>query len=271
MAAEQQDIQVLSQLINDEHGKYRVRVGERVHYITIAGDVFDEDTMCRPYLLIPQLPNLPPGAWTTMNIARDAAGSLVSTISTDPLPKVKALWHARHVDVLSLPQTRRFRSGVHEVQWTQDSVDVPGGAAVAAVAKIACFSWDIARIERETQAYSVLADLEPPIAPRFLGHITENGRPMGLLLEKVDGEPAGSADLAACEAVMGKLHDAGLVHGDPNRYNFVVDRRPGGGIRLVDFEFASNFDEETARAELLSLPAELSEETGRGGTVERPE
>ena len=260
MAADKQDIEVLSQLIDDEHGNYRVRVGARVHYITIACDVFDDDTMCRPYLLIPQLPHLPPGTWTNMDITRDTAGSLCSTISTNPLPEVKTLWHERRIDVLSIPRKLFLRSGVYEVQWPLDS----GGVAIA---KIACFRWDVARIERESQAYSVLAHIEPPIAPRFLGYITENGRPMGILLEKLDGEPAGSADLAACEAVVGKLHDAGLVHGDTNRYNFVVDRRPGGGIHLVDFEHVEAFTEETARAELLSLPAELSEETGRGGII----
>ena len=47
-----------------------------------------------------------------------------------------------------------------------------------------------------------------------------------------------------------------------NRYNFIVDRAPGRGVRLVDFEHVEEFEEGLARAELLSLPSELTEETG---------
>jgi hypothetical protein len=198
-----------------------------------------------------------------MTITRDKNdGSLTSTISTDPLREIKTTWHEVSIDVLSLKRMRRLRSGLHEVQYN----------GAPAIAKVANFEWQIAQIERETWAYSWLADNanerpdEPPIAPKFLGHLTENGRTMGFLLEKLDGEEAGIADLADCEALLDRLHnDVGLVHGDVNRYNFVIDRVSGGGVRLVDFEHAQEFDEELARTELMSLPAELTEETGRGG------
>lgn len=52
------DLEVLSQLIDDDVGSYRIRAGRTVHYLTIAADVFDEDTMCRPYLLILKLPRI---------------------------------------------------------------------------------------------------------------------------------------------------------------------------------------------------------------------
>lgn len=259
----QSDIEILSQCIDDENGYYRLRVGRRVHYVSISSGVFDDDTMCRPYLLIPRLPDLPNSPWTTMTISRDEDGSLKSTISTDPLPEIQTTWHELRVDVLSLERTRRFRSGVHEVQYH----------GVPAIAKIACFKWDIARIERETWAYSIMArhqgqhPNEAPIAPSFLGHLTENGRTMGFLLQKFDGESACVGDLANCEALLRRLHRLGLIHGDANRHNFLVDRISGSGMRLVDFEHAEDFDEDLARAELLSLPAELTEETGRGATV----
>lgn len=59
-----------------------------------------------------------------------------------------------------------------------------------------------------------------------------------------------------------------MVHGDVNWYNFLVDRVSGSSVRLVDFEHTEDFDELLAREELLSLPAELTEESGRGATVE---
>lgn len=98
--------------------------------------------------------------------------------------------------------------------------------------------------------------------------MTENGRIMGLLLQKVDGEPACTDDLPGCEALVRRLHGLGLIHGDVNRYNFLVDRASeGAGAHLVDFEHVEGFDDERARQELASLPAELAEETGRGSTV----
>ncbi|KAK1764892.1 alpha-galactosidase A [Phialemonium atrogriseum] len=257
------DIEILSQHIDDESAFYRLRAGQRVHYLKIFSGVFDDDTMCRPYLLIPMLPNLPDLPWTTMIISRDEDGYLTSTISTDPLPGIRATWHERRVDVLSLERTRRLRSGVHEVQYD----------GVPAIAKIACFEWDIARIERETWAYSIIGrhqqqyPSESPIAPNFLAHLTEDDRVVGFLLQKVDGVSASVDDLANCEALLRRLHRLGLTHGDVNRHNFLVDRVSGGGVHLVDFEHAEELEEKMARAELLSLPAELVEETGRGASV----
>ena len=259
------DIEILSQLIDDENGYYRLRAKRRVHYLSISADTFDDDTMCRPYLLIPRLPDLPDPPWTTMDISRDENGSLISKISTDPLPGIEQIWHNTHIDVLSLEKTRRFNSGVYEVQYD----------GAPAIAKIACFQWDIARIEHETWAYSIIACYhsqhpnERPFAPKFLGHLTENGRVFGFLLQKVDGEPAGIDDLAECEALLRRLYRLELIHGDVNRHNFLVDRVSGSDVPvcLIDFEHVAPFDQDLARAELLSLPAELAEETGRGATV----
>lgn len=62
-------VEILSQEISDEEGLYRVRAGQRVYYLTIPTEVFDEDTMCRPYLLIPQLPSLSDIPWSTRSVS----------------------------------------------------------------------------------------------------------------------------------------------------------------------------------------------------------
>lgn len=266
---EKTDIEVLSQAIDDEEGLYRLRVGQKVHYLTVSTDVFDDDTMCRPYLLIPKLSGLlPDGAWTSMTISRNKQdGTLICAPSTEPLREIETTWHDEHVDVLSLEREERFRSGVHEVQYNN----------APAIEKIACFPWQVPQIERETWAYSELAHHhrqhpdEPLIGPRFLAHLKENdGRVVGFLLEKLEGKPACIDDLADCEALLGRLHGGvGLVHGDVNRYNFIVNRAKGhdhgADIRLVDFEHTRAFEEGLAKEELMSLPTELTEETGRGG------
>ncbi|KAI0858013.1 alpha-galactosidase A [Xylaria cubensis] len=241
-------IEVLSQEISDEEGMYRIRSGQQVYYLTISTDVFDEDTMCRPYLLLPQLPSLSDMPSRKIKLSRNQDGSL-----------------AKRIDVLSLPRIKRLRSGVFETLYE----------GRAAVAKIACFEWQIPSLTRETWAYCVLTETQRPsdgplIAPEFLGHLTENGRVMGFLIEKLEGRFACSDDLTQCAALLKRLHglgDLGLVHGDVNRYNFIVEECCRGCVRLVDFEHAQDYDEELAHAELESLPAELAEETGRGSTI----
>ncbi|KAJ4328632.1 hypothetical protein N0V84_000991 [Fusarium piperis] len=258
-------IEVLSQEIYDEEGMYRVRLGQRVYYLTIPTNVFDEDTMCRPYLLVPQLPSLSDIPWSKITLTRNGDGSLAVTASHDPLQGVTFTWHEKRIDVLSLPQTKRLRSGVFETLYE----------GRAAVAKIACFEWQIPRLTRETWAYCVLTQTQQPddgpcIAPEFLGHLTENGRVMGFLMEKLEGRFACSDDLPQCAALLRRLHrlgDMGLVHGDVNRYNFIIEENDPGHVRLVDFEHAQDYDEKLAQAELESLPGELAEETGRGSNV----
>lgn len=124
------------------------------------------------------------------------------------------------------------------------------------------------QLQNETVIYSIINENQPrgelPIAPTFLGHLTENGRVIGFLLEKAEGTSAAIEDLPKCEKVLGQLHDMGLIHGDVNRYNFIVNRS-NGHVRMVDFEHAKPFDEEQARLELESLTSELVEDTGRGG------
>src|SRR3954451_7810355 len=96
-------IEILSQEISDEEGIYRIRAGQRVYYLTIPTDVFDEDTMCRPYLLIPQLPSLRDITWTRITLARNRDGSLAMTGSHDPLQEITFIWHDKRINVLSLP------------------------------------------------------------------------------------------------------------------------------------------------------------------------
>ncbi|KAI1271329.1 alpha-galactosidase A [Xylaria sp. FL0933] len=97
----------------------------------------------------------------------------------------------------------------------------------------------------------------------FLAHVHENGRIVGFLLEKIEGRSASSQDLSVCETALRKLYELGLVHGDVNRYNFLVTEE---GVKLLDFErLRENASPESMSKELESLRAELVDESGRGG------
>lgn len=261
-------MEVLSQEIGDDVGYYRIRAGSRIHRLTINCDVYDEDTMSRPYLLIPSLPDFPNAAWTKMHIFREAttnnpSSSISSTISWEVPPAIESTWHPEYIDVLSLRRTKRYGPNVHEVVFN----------GRPAISKIACWEWEIPRLENETCVYEVITkheherghEDESPIIPAFLGHLTENGRVIGMLLEQVEGVYASLDDLPVCESVLRRMHSLGIVHGDVNRYNFLVCG--GGQVRLVDFEHAQVLDAERAAQELECLSSELVEETGRGAPV----
>jgi hypothetical protein len=257
-------VTILNQEIDNERGIYRIQHGSKVVYLTIMADVYDEDTMCRPYLLLPKLPALPQEDWTRMHISKDSSeqgtDAFNVVVTNDALPGVDTIWHSRCIEVLTLVPIESHRSSVYEVMYD----------GTPAFCKIATFDWQIPRMEREAWAYSVLDRIqreEPataPLWPRVLGHVAEQGRVIGILLERLEGRCAAIKDLPACTAALRRLHDIGLVHGDVNRFNFVVNEQ-NGEVRMVDFEHAAAMDEETAKEELASLASELEGETGRGG------
>lgn len=257
------EIEVLNQEIAEDEAMYRIRARKRVHYLTIPvhpDPVFDEFTLCRPYLLIPKLPPFPNADWTKIRVFQSPGGEIKSDISYEPLSQIQSSWHPRHIDVLSLKRISSHNARVKEVEFEGRTV----------FSKMAIFEWWIPQVERETRVYEIIAENQcpdkPPIAPAFLGHLTEQGRTIGFLIENIQGDYASLVNLPECEAALRRLHSMGLVHGDANRYNFVVERSTGH-VKMIDFEHAEAYDEEKARLEIEELKAQLTEETGRGASV----
>jgi len=58
---------------------------------------------------------------------------------------------------------------------------------------------------------------------------------MGFLIEKIDGNNGEIGDLEACESIVKHLHSLGIVHGNLNKYNFIVGPTR---MTLIDFENA---------------------------------
>ncbi|KAJ4422854.1 hypothetical protein N0V82_002510 [Gnomoniopsis sp. IMI 355080] len=271
------ELEVLSQQIGDDDARYRIRAGNRVYYITIPETptrLFDQDTLCEPPLLLPKLPELPSGDWTEMTLTAGPDGRIVSTVSYEPLEEITACWHPRRIDVLSVKRTARYNPRTSLVEFEGEEV----------VCKLAPFPWEMRYLQRETEAYKWIAESDSqdspgasvdshrkttnqPIAPRFLGHLTENGRVIGFLMEKIKGTYANLSDLPQCAAALRTLHSMGLVHGDVNKHNFVVDREMGE-VRLIDFESADLFSEEEAQRELEGLANVLTDTSNLGVLVE---
>lgn len=234
------ELEVLNLTIREDEALYRIRAGRRVHYLEIVpgefDPIYDDDTLSQPALLIPELPPFPDSDWTRMRVLRGPAGDVDAVVSYEPLDRVQVSWHPRHIDVLSLRRISRFKQRVQEVEFEGRN----------AFAKVALFEGYIPSMELETTVYDRINQHQDPdapsIAPAFLGHLTEQGRIIGFLLEKVDGDYASPADLPKCQAALRSLHAMGMVHGDPNRYNFVVER-PTGDVKMIDFEHADRYDD----------------------------
>jgi predicted Ser/Thr protein kinase len=252
---------ILSMEVDDEdsfESEYRLQIGNQVKYLVISPGTFDRDTLSFP---IPSLPRLPDEEeWTVAHVSRDeTSGDLKTSISNRTLAGVRCRWHHTQVDCLELEKIKQLTAMAFEDVSHSVLPVTPSSATI--IAKIARFEWEIPRIEQETRAYQLLEG--SGLAPRFLGHIHENGRIMGFLLEKIEGRSASFQDLSICETALGKFHELGLVHGDVNRYNFLITEE---GVKLLDFEcLLENASPESMRKELESLRVELVDESGRGG------
>jgi predicted Ser/Thr protein kinase len=136
-----------------------------------------------------------------------------------------------------------------------------------AIVKYARFDWEIGYYAAETRAYSWIESQH--IGPAFLGHLTEEGRIIGFVLERVEGRHATISDLHACESLVTKMHGLGILHGDLNKYNFLIT---GKCAVLVDFETAQQSqDKKAIQKELEGLKQQLLDESGKGGVASEDE
>lgn len=254
--------EVLSMEVDDDddfESYYRLRIGKQVKYLTVSPGTFDRDTLSWP---IGSLPSLPYNeTWTVANLSRDkTSGELQYSTHDQPMAGVNNQWHQVNVDCLSLEKTKQLTAMALEAV-SHSLPTSPDNAQTKFVAKIARFEWEVPRIEQETRAYQLLEGTG--LAPRFLGHIHENGRVMGFLLEKLEGRSAYFEDLGQCEEAVRSLHRLGLLHGDVNRYNFLITDE---GVKLIDFESSNeNASPESMQKELEKIRTNLTDESGRGG------
>jgi len=237
----------------DFESLYRFRAGSYVLYVVLqprCALIADPDDYGFPPAILKLLPSTIDPSYNCVDISSSGQ----CQFATVKLKAVETLWHSNIVDVVTLPIVRRLNPNVFKVKY----------AGEYAIAKIARFEFEIPYIEAETRSYQRLEGLG--LAPKFLAHLSENGRPMGMLIEYLHGRPPTKDDFDACSRALSRLHSWGWAHRDINRHNFVV---VGSEARLVDFEESSPATEQERSAELEKLYQNLIDESGRGAPADR--
>lgn len=259
MAEQNQKRVELLQAEADENDQsfFRVLVdGQTVKYLTIETGVYSVEDMCFGPALASLLPDLPSGDWNDGVVALGDNGQPQFTRASQTVfPSVENTWHDTYIDYSDIEVGQKLRTGIYEIRHQRFDGPV--------VAKFARFHWEVQYMENETRAYRWIEG--SGLAPRFLGHLTEHGRVIGFLMERIyNAQHASPADLGPCREVLSKLHSLGIRHGDINRFNFLVVA--GSRAVLIDFDSARKCeDREAQRMEVEDLPARLRDPSMRGG------
>jgi hypothetical protein len=177
------------------------------------------------------IPDWDNGTWTTLTVSREdgavkavrdewAPHFLRADAITSELPRI---------NVLDLEVIASLKNRVSRVR-------LPGQPRTR-ILKICPFAYQLRYLAREMRAYEVLWERRCRLVPQVEAYIFERSEEqvMGFLCEQVEGRFAGPGDYGECRAAVEKLHEFGVVHGDLNRYNIIIE---GGRVRFVDLEKA---------------------------------
>ena len=254
------DIKLLQSSINPlDKSKFHILVdGKFVKYLTIDAGLYNANDMCFTPSLISIIPPLPPGDWNTGRISRNGTDGQphFSKVTKVQLPSISHLWHPLQIDHLELCMGRKLRSNVYEA--TTPHFDLP------IIVKFARFPFEIPYLNSETFVYQWIQNHQ--IGPQFLVHLTEEGRVIGFMMERIiNCWHARSDDLALCQQALLKLHQLSIKHSDINKHNFLIH---DDQAMLIDFDGALQCDNaKVLEEEFQGLEKELSDTSGRGGQV----
>ena len=202
---------------------YRLAYQTRIIYVEVhpTANIKHDDlvdnrfiiSFLRPFHTIPQDSNWA-DIWSTTRIVW----------SYRSLKGVNRCWHPAKIDLRELRPLEYFTPQVCKVEYNND----------VAIAKFARFEYEIQFIEQETRIYEIINGHD--IGPRFLGHLTEANRVVGMLLEYIDDARNPTVnDLEGCVNTLRQLHQLQICHNDINLYNFLI-RQSSNTVLLCDFE-----------------------------------
>lgn len=256
------DIQLLQASVDPEdQSEFRILVDRVfVKYLTIDHGLYDVDDMCFGPSLISLLPPLPSGDWNEGHMSHNALNGRphFAKVTKGQLPGVTNLWHPLQINHLELHMGRKLRSNVYEATCPRFNSTI--------IAKFARFPWEMLQLDAETSAYQWIENHQ--IGPKFLGHLSEEGRVIGFIMKQItDYRHATPDDSSLCQPTLLRLHKLGIKHGDINKHNFLIH---DGRATLIDFDNSTrDNDAKILDEKFRALQKELWDTSGRGGrTVE---
>jgi len=259
-----ENLKILHLLVDDtgDNSFFRILVNNKdFKYLTIDFGVYAPSDMVWRKMILPQLPPLPAGDWNLGHVTKTTENPKPHfdwAIKKD-FSSAGPAWHPITIDYLSLNLDKMCMPNVYEATLSQYFNNT------TIIAKFATFPFETAYYTQETLIYSWLT--KTSVAPKFLGHIAENGRLIGFILAKIDGArhpDKSNGDAIKCRKVLGNLHELGILHGDLNKYNFLVK---GDRAWLIDFESSRKVEEGERgllAAEMGSLAEFLQSDSKKG-------
>lgn len=246
-----------------DDSEYRILVRGLVRYLIISVGTFERSTLSMPLGSLPDFPE--DDSWNMAYVSRHpSSGELAMDLQYKTFIGIADLWHPMLVDCLELKRIKQLTATTYEATHSFEGSSSTTRLPVV-IAKVARFEWELPRLSLETLVYERLENTG--LAPRFIGHVHEHGRVIGFILEKLEGREANIEDLSSCQSALQRLHDIGILHGDVNRYNFIVR---DDTVRLIDFEKSQLRDGAAyMQAEMDCLCDQLVEDTGRGAGFKR--
>ena len=161
---------------------FRILVnGKDFKYLVIDSGVYNPSDMSWHKIILPLLPSLPAGEWNLGHVTKTAENPKphFDWTTKKDFSSAGPAWHPITIDYLSLNMGEMRMPNVYEATSSQYF----GNTTV--IAKFATFPFETSYYAQETLVYSWLTGTF--IAPKFLGHIAENGRLIGFILAKIEG------------------------------------------------------------------------------------
>lgn len=249
----------------DDDYMYRIRRGRRVVYILILDmDIVPRDVRTDGYWVVSILQKLPvwDEYWQTLTINKP---NNASRYELDQFPPHSVSLHESclqlpNFNIVDLKYRDRISDRVSQVAINERNL----------VLKIARFQFETASIRNEIEIYSYLVQKGFMLGPDIVGYVheEEGDRIIGFLLEDLPGRYPSIDDLDLCQATIQELHAIGILHGDLNKYNFLIS---GMTAKIIDYEASTHITKDSYEAsnEMQQPTTRLLDDSGIGRKFNR--
>jgi hypothetical protein len=251
--------ELLSLDLEDSDYLYRIRRDDRIIYVSICPGLIPKTDRTNGTKVLAQLKKVPMwnDRWRTLTVMKTPHGILSKVDQFLPHSLSEYQIPGEHYSLLDLARIERISDRVSLVRQNNR----------ICMLKIARFEHELKALSTEIRAYSILQVHQSTLAPKFLGYVyeEEEDRVIGFLIEVLQGYHPDSGDQQLCIDAIQELHEVGIVHGDPNKYNILIE---GTTVKFMDFEDAIFWDDkdfaQSKAVEGKNLIKSLTDTSGLG-------